>query len=47
MFLAELAPQARRLFEYLLGNPGRTIHWTELVDEDRRRPVLVGLGSTT
>lgn len=33
MFLAELAPQARRVFQYLLRNPGRGIHCTELVDE--------------
>ncbi|MER5918474.1 DUF6416 domain-containing protein [Streptomyces sp. NPDC001982] len=32
-FLAELAPQARRMFEYLLRNPGRTVHCTELVDK--------------
>ncbi|MET7382302.1 DUF6416 domain-containing protein [Streptomyces sp. NPDC005526] len=32
-FLAELAPQAGRVFEYLLRNPGRTIHCTELVDK--------------
>ncbi|MER5530892.1 DUF6416 domain-containing protein [Streptomyces sp. NPDC002677] len=32
-FLAELAPQARRVFEYLLRNPGRVIHCTELVDK--------------
>ncbi|MFF3879172.1 DUF6416 domain-containing protein [Streptomyces sp. NPDC001978] len=33
VFLAELAPQARRVFEYLLRNPGRVIHCTELVDK--------------
>ncbi|MFI2645782.1 DUF6416 domain-containing protein [Streptomyces sp. NPDC018610] len=33
VFLAELAPQARRVFEYLLCNPGRGIHSTELVDK--------------
>ncbi|MEU1267125.1 DUF6416 domain-containing protein [Streptomyces sp. NPDC005799] len=32
VFLAELAPQARQVFEYLLRNPGRRIHCTELVD---------------
>lgn len=32
-FLTELAPQAWRLFEYLLRNPGRRIHCTELVDK--------------
>ncbi|MGI5138233.1 MULTISPECIES: DUF6416 domain-containing protein [unclassified Streptomyces] len=32
VFLAELAPQARRVFEYMLRNPGRVIHCTELVD---------------
>lgn len=32
-FSAELAPQARRVFEYLLRNPGRRIHCTELVDK--------------
>ncbi|MEU1461586.1 DUF6416 domain-containing protein [Streptomyces sp. NPDC005727] len=31
MFLAELAPQARRVFQYLLSNPGRRTHCTELV----------------
>ncbi|MCX5313344.1 DUF6416 domain-containing protein [Streptomyces sp. NBC_00154] len=31
-FLAELAPQARQMLEYLLCNPGRRIHCTELVD---------------
>ncbi|MEH0648813.1 DUF6416 domain-containing protein [Streptomyces scabiei] len=31
-FLADLAPQARQMFEYLLRNPGRKIHCTELVD---------------
>ncbi|MDR3081618.1 MAG: DUF6416 domain-containing protein [Streptomyces sp.] len=31
-FLAELAPQARQMLEYLLRNPGRRIHCTELVD---------------
>ncbi|WP_328870980.1 DUF6416 domain-containing protein [Streptomyces sp. NBC_00287] len=30
--LAELAPQARQMLEYLLRNPGRKIHCTELVD---------------
>ncbi|MCH5676796.1 DUF6416 domain-containing protein [Streptomyces sp. CME 23] len=33
MFLDELAPQARRIFEYLLRNPGRGFHCTELVDK--------------
>jgi hypothetical protein len=33
VFLAELAPQALRVFEYLLRNPGREIHCTELVTE--------------
>ncbi|QDO41883.1 hypothetical protein FNV62_30555 [Streptomyces sp. RLB3-17] len=33
MFLAELAPQARRVFQHLLRNPGRRIHCTELVDK--------------
>ncbi|WP_238427086.1 DUF6416 domain-containing protein [Streptomyces adustus] len=32
-FLAELAPQARRMFEYMLRTPGRTIHCTELADK--------------
>ncbi|MGW1624669.1 DUF6416 domain-containing protein [Streptomyces sp. NPDC002172] len=32
-FLAELAPQARQVFEYLVRNPGRMIHCTELVDK--------------
>ncbi|MGW5258255.1 DUF6416 domain-containing protein [Streptomyces sp. NPDC004012] len=32
MFLTELAPQGLRVFEYLLRNPGRRIHCTELVD---------------
>jgi hypothetical protein len=32
VFLAELAPQAQRVFDYLLRNPGRRIHCTELVD---------------
>ncbi|MFD3481595.1 DUF6416 domain-containing protein [Streptomyces sp. NPDC058665] len=30
VFVAELAPQALQLFEYLLRNPGREIHCTEL-----------------
>ncbi|MBB0228240.1 hypothetical protein FOE67_01605 [Streptomyces calidiresistens] len=33
VFLAELAPQARQVFEYLLRTPGRMVHCTELVDE--------------
>lgn len=33
VFLAELAPQARRVLEYLARNPGRRIHGTELVDK--------------
>ncbi|WP_258053798.1 DUF6416 domain-containing protein [Streptomyces sp. Ru72] len=33
VFLAELAPQARRVLEYLARNPGRRIHCTELVDK--------------
>jgi hypothetical protein len=33
VFLAELAPQARQVLEYLLRNPGRRIHCTELVDK--------------
>lgn len=33
VFLGELAPQALRVLEYLLRNPGREIHCTELVDE--------------
>lgn len=33
VFLAELAPQARLVLEYLLRNPGRAIHCTELVDK--------------
>ena len=33
VFLAELAPQARRMFEYMLRTPGRTIHCTELADK--------------
>lgn len=33
VFLAGLAPQARQVFEYLLRNPGRRIHCTELVDK--------------
>ncbi|GGP87320.1 DUF6416 domain-containing protein [Streptomyces griseomycini] len=33
VFLAELAPQARQVFEHLLRNPGRRVHCTELVDE--------------
>jgi hypothetical protein len=33
VFLAEPAPQARRVFAYLLRTPGRTVHCTELVDE--------------
>ncbi|MFE1287094.1 DUF6416 domain-containing protein [Streptomyces sp. NPDC058751] len=33
MFLAELAPQARQMLEYLLRAPGRTIHCTELADK--------------
>jgi hypothetical protein len=33
VFLTALAPQARRVFEYLLRNPGRTIHCTVLVDK--------------
>ncbi|MGW2886393.1 DUF6416 domain-containing protein [Streptomyces griseoruber] len=33
VFLAELAPQARQVFEYLTRNPGRMIHCTELVDK--------------
>ncbi|WP_330283377.1 DUF6416 domain-containing protein [Streptomyces sp. NBC_00588] len=33
VFLAELAPQARQVFQYMLRNPGRTIHCTELVDK--------------
>ncbi|MCF3136192.1 hypothetical protein IPZ69_38970 [Streptomyces olivochromogenes] len=33
VFLAELAPQARRMFEYLLRSPGRMIHCTELADK--------------
>ncbi|MCT9005919.1 DUF6416 domain-containing protein [Streptomyces rhizosphaerihabitans] len=32
-FLAELAPQALQVLEYLLRNPGREIHCTELVDK--------------
>lgn len=32
-FLAELPSQAGRVLEYLLRNPGRTIHCTELVDK--------------
>ncbi|MET7649614.1 DUF6416 domain-containing protein [Streptomyces sp. NPDC005486] len=32
-FLAELAPQALQVFAYLLRNPGREIHCTELVHE--------------
>lgn len=32
VFVAELAPQARQVFEYLLRHPGRRIHCTELVD---------------
>ncbi|GAA4773003.1 MULTISPECIES: DUF6416 domain-containing protein [Streptomyces] len=32
-FTSELAPQARRVFEYLLRNPGRRVHCTELVDK--------------
>ncbi|WSA82257.1 DUF6416 domain-containing protein [Streptomyces sp. NBC_01799] len=31
-FLAELAPQSRQMLEYLLCNPGRRIHCTEVVD---------------
>lgn len=31
VFLGELAPQALHVFEYLLRNPGRRIHCTELV----------------
>lgn len=31
-FLAELAPQARQMLAYLLRNPGRRVHCTELVD---------------
>ncbi|MDX2759817.1 DUF6416 domain-containing protein [Streptomyces europaeiscabiei] len=33
VFLAELAPQALRVFEHLLRNPGREFHCTELMDE--------------
>ncbi|MFI2423388.1 DUF6416 domain-containing protein [Streptomyces sp. NPDC018955] len=33
VFLTQLAPQARQVFEYLLRNPGRRIHCTELVDK--------------
>ncbi|MER6976114.1 DUF6416 domain-containing protein [Streptomyces carpinensis] len=33
VFLDELAPQARRVFEYLLRHPGRRIHCAELVDK--------------
>ncbi|MDX3641809.1 DUF6416 domain-containing protein [Streptomyces sp. MB09-02B] len=33
VFLGELSPQAMQVFEYLLRNPGREIHCTELVDE--------------
>lgn len=33
VFLAELAPQAGKIFGYLLRNPGRAIHCTELVDK--------------
>ncbi|MGC9539966.1 DUF6416 domain-containing protein [Streptomyces sp. UG1] len=33
VFLEELAPQALQVFEYLLRNPGREIHCTELVDK--------------
>ncbi|WP_368732987.1 DUF6416 domain-containing protein [Streptomyces alkaliphilus] len=33
VFLTELAPQARQVFEYLLRTPGRMVHCTELVDE--------------
>lgn len=33
VFLSALAPQARRVFQYMLRNPGRQIHCTELVDE--------------
>ncbi|MDX3749632.1 DUF6416 domain-containing protein [Streptomyces sp. AK08-02] len=32
-FLAELAPGALQVFEYLLRNPGREVHCTELVDK--------------
>ncbi|MFF7678073.1 DUF6416 domain-containing protein [Actinacidiphila glaucinigra] len=32
-FSAELAPQAWKVFQYLLRNPGRAIHCTELVDK--------------
>ncbi|MFF4793894.1 DUF6416 domain-containing protein [Streptomyces sp. NPDC001276] len=45
MFLAELAPQARRVFEYLLCHPGQRIHRTELVDKswaDRMRAIRRG-----
>lgn len=33
VFLAELRSKARQVFEYLLRNPGRGIHCTELVDK--------------
>ncbi|MFJ5220325.1 DUF6416 domain-containing protein [Streptomyces sp. NPDC088354] len=33
VFLAELPAQTLRVFQYLLRNPGRSIHCTELVDE--------------
>ncbi|MFD4508012.1 DUF6416 domain-containing protein [Streptomyces sp. NPDC058457] len=33
VFLAELPPQAGRVLDYLLRNPGRAIHCTELVDK--------------
>ncbi|MEU2055250.1 DUF6416 domain-containing protein [Streptomyces bungoensis] len=33
VFMAEIAPQARLVLEYLLRNPGRRIHCTELVDK--------------
>ncbi|MEU9444057.1 DUF6416 domain-containing protein [Streptomyces sp. NPDC048304] len=35
VFLAELAPRARQVLEYLVRNPGRRIHCTEPVEERR------------
>lgn len=38
-FLAELTPQVQQVFDYLLRNPGRMVHCTELVDKALGGPV--------
>jgi hypothetical protein len=38
VFLPDLAPPARQVFDYLLRNPGREIHCTELVGNALAKP---------